>query len=183
MKLEGRRIACPSMGRPWHGDVLIRLFAERRASELAKLESQPPTDEEALCEAGRRKKLVGHRRCKKGWSERQVPTRICGKGDPIYVRHGEDRRLLVDGAGLCSPGLWEPQDRFPPTGVGGKIHEALQFELDQLDASFKVGLVALLSDQASGRAQSDPFPGEGDTALPGLLAAHHGCARHEAKER
>ena len=61
------------------------------------------------------------------------------------VGHGTNRRLLADGAGLCSPGLWAPHVRYPAEGIADKIQRALDKELDNWDRSVKGGLNPLFN--------------------------------------
>ena len=76
------------------------------------------------------------------------------------VGRGDTRRLLADGAGLCSPGLWPPQRRHPPSGIALGLFRALSEELDLLASSTQGGLNKMLADIASGRVSSDPFPAD-----------------------
>ena len=98
-----------------------------------------------------RKAAVANSRTKRTTSDRITPTRICGFGEPIFVGRGEDRRLLADGAGLCSPGLWPPERRFEPKGVALLVDKALSYELDRLGGRSGGGLLRVFSDLASGR--------------------------------
>ena len=83
----------------------------------------------------------------------------------MTVGHGDTRRLLADGAGLCSPGLWPPERRHPPTGLAAKLHDALAFEVKKLGQSHSGGLDGILADLAAGRVHTDPFPPEATERL------------------
>ena len=61
-------------------------------------------------------------------------------------------------AGLCSPGLWPPEQRFASRGVERLLHAAFKFELDGLGKSRDSGLEGLMADLASGRVAENPFP-------------------------
>ena len=98
------------------------------------------------------------------------PTQIHGRGPPIMVGHGLNRRLLADGAGLCSPGLWPPHERHAAQGVAERIKKALDRELDVWDRSLRSGLNGLFNEFAQGKAEEDPFPPEATKRLKNLLA-------------
>ena len=100
----------------------------------------------------------------------RVPSRIHGHGLLLMVGHGETRRLLYDGAGLCSPGLWAPQDRYPATGVALLLQSALEDELSRWDRSVKGGLNIIYNDFAAGRIEDDPFPPAATERLREMLA-------------
>ena len=90
---------------------------------------------------------------------------MAGVGDPLMVGHGETRRLLADGAGLCSPGQWPPEQRHPPTGIAARINDALMFELAALGRNRPGGLSGMLADLTSGRLTDSPFPEEATQRL------------------
>ena len=79
-------------------------------------------------------------------ADRQRLTQCHGTGPPITVGHAERKRLLADGGGLCSLGLWPPERQFAPTGVAEQFHGALDHELGKPDRSRCGGLRALLDD-------------------------------------
>ena len=81
------------------------------------------------------------------------------------VGHAERKRLLSDGAGLCSPGLWPPEHRFEPTGPALAIHKAFDYELSDLDASHPGGCQALLDRLWSGGLTQSPFPEDATNRL------------------
>ena len=96
---------------------------------------------------------------------RQRPTRQAGIGEPLTVGHGDTRRLLAYGAGLCSPGLWPPERRHPPAGLAAKLHEALDYELTKLGQTHSAGLDGILADIAVGRSKEDSFQSEATERL------------------
>ena len=98
------------------------------------------------------------------------PTQVHGRGPPIMVGHGLNRRLLADGGGLCSPGLWPPHERHAAQGVAEGIQKALVRELDAWDRSLRSGLNGLFNEFAQGKAEEDPFPPEATRRLKNLLA-------------
>ena len=91
---------------------------------------------------------------------RQVPTRIAGYGEPSTVGRGATQRLFADGGGLCPPGLWPPERRFPTEGLALKLQRAFLYELGRLGDSRADGLVGFLVDLASGRVKDSPCPEE-----------------------
>ena len=80
-----------------------------------------------------------------------------GVGEPVRVGHGDRRRLLMDGAGLCSPGLWPPEQRFAAHGTAKLPHAAFKFELDGFGEAFGGGLEKLMADLAAGRITENTF--------------------------
>ena len=123
------------------------------------------------------------RRMGKATLARQAPTLLAGRGPPIMVGRGDTQRLLADGAGLCSPGLWRPQRRHPPTGIALELFRALSEELDLLASSTQGGLNRMLADIASGRVASDPFPADATERLRSwfecLSRAHKHAVDHD----
>ena len=101
--------------------------------------------------------------------ERQRPTRISGFGPPLMVGHGNTRRLLAEGGGLCSPGLWPPERRFPLQGFAARVHASLEFELSAFGRSAPKGLEGVLGDLIAGRTHEDPFPQEATQRLYSFL--------------
>ena len=81
------------------------------------------------------------------------------------VGHGDQRRLLADGAGLRSPGLWPPERRNPPTEMEARLHNAFAYELGKLDQQNVGGLQKVLGDLVGGRVEADPFPPEATARL------------------
>ena len=162
-----------------HGDVMIKVFNSLKASSLASASLPPPTDEEAREAAEAKKALAKQDRVGQATRARQKPTKIGGAGEPIMIGHGDTRRLLADGAGLCSPGLWPPAKRFKPTGVAKQIHDALIYELDRFESALPAGLGSVLGDLASGRLKVDPFPPHATQRLRDYVRAiteHHKMA-------
>ena len=85
------------------------------------------------------------------------------------VGHGNTRRLLAEGGGLCSPGLWPPERRFPLQGFAARVHAALEFELSAFGRSSPKGLEGVLADLIVGRTHEDPFPQEATQRLHSFL--------------
>ena len=90
---------------------------------------------------------------------------MLGSGEPLSVGHSDTRRLWADGAGLCSPGLWAPEQRTPAIGVAKRLNEAFQYELAQWDKSLTGGIARILGGLAAGRLNADPFPPESTVRL------------------
>ena len=47
--------------------------------------------------------------------EPNAPSGQGGRGKPMAIGSGDVERLFCDGQGLCSPGLWVPEDRVHPS--------------------------------------------------------------------
>ena len=96
------------------------------------------------------------------------------------VGHGDARRLLAGGGGLCSPGQWQPHLRLEPKGVAAKLLEALSHELDTFGKSLVAGLDGLRSPLVSSRVTSNPlFRGNAaDEVVHGV--PHQGQQGHSA---
>ena len=155
-----------SLGRLCHADVLAGMFREPKGRQLADRNCLLPSDDSAKLAALAQRQAWKLSRMSAKNQSRQDPTARHGHGEPLRVGHGDQRRLLMDGAGLCSPGLWPPEQRFPATGVAKLMHDAFRFELDVLGKALDGGLPKLLADLASGRLSEDPFPGLGYPASP-----------------
>ena len=83
---------------------------------------------------------------------------VMGQGEPLFIGHGDRKRLWADGAGLCSPGLWPPERRTPQVGVARRLNEGVQCELKRWSESREGGLPKALADLAAGRIVDNPFP-------------------------
>ena len=139
--LEGLRLMCRcTASQRCHGDIMIKSVNALKARSLASKSAPPPTDDEAREAAETKKALAKQDRVGQATRARQKPTKIGGAGEPIMIGHGDTRRLLADGAGLCSPGLWPPAKRFEPTCVAKQIHDALIYELDRFETALPAGL-------------------------------------------
>ena len=86
------------------------------------------------------------------------------------VGTGPKRRLFVDGAGLCSPGLWPPERRLVKQGAPRALRDMIEEELTALGNTRSGGLKRLLADLASGRISSDPFPSSSTDRIRGRLS-------------
>ena len=190
VSLEGRKLACECLpSRRCHGDILVELLSAQKAAAASVGFRSAPSDHAAKQAAAIRRAAVKTPRVRLSIQAVQKPTRDAGLWQLVYVGHDDSRRLVADGAGLCSPGLWSPKRRRPPVGVAAQLHGALQFELPFLDRSAEEGLSKLLADLASGRLRESPFPAEETARLrdygvprraPGVekgaaLRADHGC--------
>ena len=84
-----------------------------------------------------------------------------GHGHPMTVGSGERERQLVDGGGLCSPGIWPPQRRRYPTGVAAGLGDLIKTMLSEWETGSGAGtLQAALSELVKGRCRASPFPSE-----------------------
>ena len=77
-------------------------------------------------------------------------------GPPLTVIKGTSERILIDGAGLCSPGQWSPWQRQPPTDFGAKIRAQLKLAMFECDVDPK----AIVEQAVAGKVLEDPFTGE-----------------------
>ncbi len=83
----------------------------------------------------------------------------------MVVGKGSKARLLVDGGGLCSPGLWAPWNRpkvMDPVIVS--VRAALRRAITDLPKLTEIHNAALLS-AAKGELKDSPFPEEMMAAL------------------
>ena len=164
--LGGKRLACHCpTGLPCHGDVLREIYEETYLDNMAN----PPTDQQARLAAEERNTLL-----QSGPGTRAVPhcaewkaTRVMMAGEPLMVGHGVKRRILVDGGGLCSPGLWRPRDRDPPPAVAGKLFKTLELAYSEQCLNEQDLLGRLLQ----GAVTEPPFSQDAiDSARVGLKA-------------
>ena len=158
-ELEGRKLMCHcGLGERCHGDILIEEFkkyVDKFANEVAP---PPPGDDAVYAEAARRKEESG-RRTPKNMEGRAEPSVVEGVGPPLFVYKGATRRVLSEGGGLCSPGLWPPDRRFEPEGGLLRIRSCIVAELNEL-ATRRGGLSRVLSELVSGSLSEPPFPSE-----------------------
>ncbi len=94
---------------------------------------------------------------------------VRGVGDPLDVGAHERRRVLCDGAGLCSLGLWPPwrrPDRLHPQLAAVRAL-LLQF-LDNLPLHLGYTAEQLFDRLAAGLVEADPF-GDGHGGLDALV--------------
>ena len=154
LDLEGRRIACTCpLAARCYADVLIAAFLEQRELRISVSNSPPPSDEAARSAAQQQREGWKQTRQKADMMDRQSPTQCHGTGPPITVGHAERRRLLADGGGLWSPGLWPPERRYAPTGVAEQFHKALGHELSKFGRSKTAGLRGVLDDLWASRVK------------------------------
>ena len=159
-ELEGRKLMCHcDPGQECHADVLIEEFLKYVELSSGGEPPLPPGDDEVRAEAARRRESSGGV-IPKSIEGRMEPTMVAGTGPPLYVHKGHLRRVLAEGGGLCSPGLWPPERRFEPEGNLLKVRNAICSELDEL-SSRKGGLGKFLSNIISGGLKDSPFPTEG----------------------
>ncbi len=93
---------------------------------------------------------------------------VRGEGDPMFVGSHERRRVLCDGAGLCSLGLWPPWRRpacQPPQLAA--VRALLLRYLDDLPSHLGCTAEVLFDRLAAGQMDSDPF--ERDRGALGVL--------------
>ena len=170
LELEGRKLACHCrLNQRCHGDVLIDLFSKLRESKIQDHSLPAPSDERARAEADRRRADGAGGTVSQATLDRQRPTLICGFGDPLWIGRGSARRLLADGGGLCSPGMWPPEKRHKPRGLALKLRGALQFELAALDKSFPRGSGQTARGLGFGQGGERPLPRGRHLPVEGLL--------------
>ncbi len=123
----------------------------KRAAEEAKRATQPApmtgTDTEPDSDAA--PSGAGHR----------------GQGAPLMVGAGLGRRVISDGAGLCSPGVWPPHDRpFPRHWRLQAVRSAILRALATLNGGSN--WVERTFDMLSrGEIKEDPFPSHQTASL------------------
>ena len=93
------------------------------------------------------------------------PTRMSGHGEPIRVWSRGSTRLLYDGGGLCSPGLWPPTQRYS-WDKSDIFTKALLTEFEVIGGD---AVLDILRRLIGGRTEADPFPREGTVRLRRLL--------------
>ncbi len=82
-----------------------------------------------------------------------------GAGEPMMVGSFEKRRVLRDGAGLCSLGVWAPWHRPQPTAPRLlAIRAIVDWMIDELDKVHGVPPQVLFSRLAEKQVASDPVP-------------------------
>ena len=134
---------------------------------------RPPELEEIRSAADLRRKVVRDKADPKFSSTRCYPTTPTareGEGKPVMVGHGPKQRLFVDGAGLCSPGLWPPEWRLVKHGAPQALRNMIWQEPTALGNARSGGLKGLLADLASGRILNDPFPASSTDWIRGQLS-------------
>ena len=142
--LGGARIACHcAVDEECHGDALRAAYIEECIPD------RPPTDTEACRGAELRQGAVGDR-------QPAEPTAISGVGECLHVGSGSRRRIFQDGAGLCSPGLWDPLHRRVDSPAGQDLLDALEEQFRSLGINAK----SFATQLARGSIQEDPFPSE-----------------------
>ena len=88
---------------------------------------------------------------------RQAPTRQMGVGPPIFVGRGARRRLLADGGGLCSPGLWHTDSRLEPEGAMAELRQQLVQILHAYCDRDPGGARGFTERLLTGKVTSNPF--------------------------
>ena len=149
-----------------HGDAIIREFTRQRQSDLSKHLAAPPSDESLRSKAAARRKLALSKQTpsKKVWPE--TPSVQAGRGEPIRVKSKGQFRLLYDGGGICSPGLWPPGHRNVDQGRSAAFAKAINNEFDILGESITTKLFA---DLIGSKTDSNPFPAEGTERIRSCL--------------
>ena len=120
-ELGGKTLCCHCpRDLPCHGDVLIDAYSDRFGSPTGVAPSSIDIREAIAVKAAQRTAAN-----KKVGAYPSVPSVFMGEGDPILVTKGISDRLLVDGGGLCSPGMWAPDKRRPTSKTAGHIRGQL----------------------------------------------------------
>jgi len=102
-----------------------------------------------------------------------------GAGRPMQVGRGPGARELQDGGGLCSPGIWLPQDRrYAPAPLLVEVRELLLAAIRTLGEG---GPKRVLASMAAGRTVASPFGpaliARLRAAVAALVVSHNGeCA-------
>ena len=82
-----------------------------------------------------------------------------GRGERIQVDNGRRRRVLQDGAGLCSLGTWEPESRpLCRSHAIVALRSAMLRRLESMRSDGGTSLHDLFDDRARKRLDRSPFP-------------------------
>lgn len=147
-ELAGRRLRCHCpAGQPCHADAIIEVF-------IAEAEAEDERRERAA-----------------------EPRAAGGVGEPLQLRHRGGLRGVVDGAGLCSPGRWRPQDRLLGEGkavdqIRGLVRTTvLAWQASENERiGTEKGLRAAIFELAAGKRRQEPVPKALSTRLSDGLA-------------
>ena len=128
---EGRLAGHCTSQQHCHGGVRVPRFLKMKRAGIGRVTAValPPSDEQALGSGSARRADGSGAAVAEALRLASVPP-----GQPAVVIHftlSEVRRgdsFQIEG-GLCSPDLWTPGRRFPPSGLAFKLHDAFQAEL------------------------------------------------------
>ncbi len=82
-----------------------------------------------------------------------------GEAEPMWVGSFEKRRVIIDGAGICSLGRWPPWARPRPSAPRLiQIRAALIEAVLALEVHMRVSARQLFASLAKGEVKDDPFP-------------------------
>ena len=124
--LGGKRLACHCpVDLDCHGDILIEAYKDKFLGR----QGRPPTEEEIQDKRQLRPDSADLAKNPKLGLHPKVPTEQAGLGAPVLVFKGLQGRLLVDGAGLCSPGQWPPGKMHSMAKFAGRIRAQLALAL------------------------------------------------------
>ena len=101
---------------PCHGDILIKAWKERFLDKAQNNTPGEAAGAEELLRAARLRETVEEPESQSedepGQATRGSGWR--GQGPPMMIGRGSKAREMHDGAGLCSPGRWAPEQRRLP---------------------------------------------------------------------
>ena len=124
-ELGGMRLACHCPERlGCHGDILIEAYRDRFTPP-----HECPPGESEISDARRKRAAEGSHGFEKKGVYPDLPSIYVGEGEPMRITKGSTRRLLIDGGGLCSLGMWPPWQRGPAPKLGRGIREQLRLAL------------------------------------------------------
>ena len=167
-ELEGRKLMCHcSLDEDCHGDVLIELYKKHVRDITENTRADPPEDKDVQAEATRRRQAVAGA-APKDLDGRSEPTVAAGEGPPLYVFKGHHRRVLSEGGGLCSPGLWPPDRRFEPEGGLLQIRGVICAEINKIYDQ-PGGINKFLANMIGGKLTESPFPPEGTERIRKIM--------------
>ena len=112
-ELSGKRLLCHfRQNEKCHADNLRDLFRDRRphAFDPRTSERPPLSSELNILSKGREDREDSEESGLKD-AEANAPQGWQGTGKPLVIGSGYVERRLCDGQGLCSPGVWAPEDR------------------------------------------------------------------------
>ena len=82
-----------------------------------------------------------------------------GHGEPLYFGDFEKRRVLCDGAGLCSLGRWPPEQRpCSESAALRRLWTLVSSWVDNLPTSIGLTAGELFASLADGQVTTSPFP-------------------------
>ena len=114
---------------PCHGDVLIKAWEEKFLNREQRYTTEEAAGDEELLRAAGLRETVGEPESQSEDEPGQETTgsEWRGQGPPMMIGRGPMSREMNDGASLCSPGRWLPEQRkLPENAVLSEFRELLK---------------------------------------------------------